>query len=44
MSNFKFLIFELGVASIADVAIAAGIVNELAIQQSLDKLELLKNP
>ena len=32
MSNFKFLLSDPGFVSFADVAIAAGIVNELAIQ------------
>ena len=34
MSNFKFLLSEPGFQSFADVAIAAGIANELVIQHS----------
>ena len=34
MSDFKFLLSEPGFASFADVAVAAEMVNELAIQHS----------
>ena len=41
MSTFKFLLFDPGFVPFADVAMAAE-NGGLAIQQSLDKLELLK--
>ena len=41
MSNFKFLLSDPGMVAFAEVAMADE-RNKLAIQQSLDKLEILK--